>query len=491
MSDKGASLSFAVYSGGKPADQVDLSSAYLIGSDDVPLRAEFALRGGVIQCRKRTPGPAGLVVLYDLDGVGQTMAETVRVPERKNPYILTLELTRSRLLRIHQKVEEWGLLEQAEAQPALKKVDAARDLLIRALQAASPGESAEIGHEALVAAVSASEELARIHAGILAQRRRTAGTAKRVFGCGVALDKTAEGYRKALAAGFDFVCLPVLWRDVEPTEQNFNWKPLDSWVEWLSKNRIPIKGSALVSFTEANVPDWLYIWEHDFETIRDLTFEHVKRVIGRYASYISVWDVVDGIHAQSTFTFSFEQLMELSRMATAAAKQVAPKCTSVVNVRGPWGEFYAANQRTIPPTLYADMILQNGLNFDALGVQFSFGEGAMTARDMFQVSSILDTYGKFGKPLHLSAVCAPSAADPSGSAGGWHGGWTDESQAAWLREFATIALSKPFVDKIAWHRLCDSDTLATPATGLLRADLTPKPAMKEMAKLKQEYSAGG
>lgn len=517
MTDKPSILNFAVYSGGRPAEAVNLAGAYVIGTDDVPLRAEIGFRGGLISCKKRAPGPAGLVMLWPMDGVGTTLTETVRVPERKSPYVLTLEMARARLLRIHQKVEEWGLLDHPEAQAALKKVDDARDILIKALQADTPAEASDLGHKALVAAVAASEELTRLHAALFVQRRKAGGNMpKRIFGCGISLDKTADGYRKALAAGFDFVTLPIAWRDIEPTEQNFNWKPLDAWIEWLSKNRLPIKGSALVSFTEAHVPDWLYIWEHDFETIRDLAFEHVKRVVARYASHIQVWDVVDGIHAQSAFTFSFEQLMELTRMATAAVKQAAPKCVSVVNIRGPWGEYYAANQRTIPPTLYADMIMQNNLNFDALGVQFAFGEGGLAARDLFQISSILDAFGKFGKPLHLSAVAVPSGGGAAGMgvapAGGggsggsaasvdggasagsagafsaWRKGWTEESQALWLREFVQIALSRPFVDKISWQRLADGDAGGTPRAGLLRADLTPKPAMREMMKMKAEFA---
>jgi len=38
-----------------------------------------------------------------------------------------------------------------------------------------------------------------------------------------------------------------------------------------------MKGVGLVNFTEYNLPDWIYIWEHDFETIRDLVYEHIRR----------------------------------------------------------------------------------------------------------------------------------------------------------------------------------------------------------------------
>lgn len=63
-------LSFAVYSNGQPATTVNLSGAYLLGTDDVPLRAEITFQDGVITCRKRAAGPAGLALLWDVPGVG-------------------------------------------------------------------------------------------------------------------------------------------------------------------------------------------------------------------------------------------------------------------------------------------------------------------------------------------------------------------------------------------------------------------------------------
>lgn len=353
--------------------------------------------------------------------------------------------------------------------------------------------------------MKSSEDLTRYHAELfLARRRQSSGFGRRVFGCAVPLDKPTETVRRRLAAAFDFVTVPIVWRDIEPSEQAFNWKPLDAWVELLAKYRVPMKGSALLSFSEQHVPDWLYIWEHDFDTIRDLAFEHVRRVINRYGQYIHTWDVISGIHANNCFTFNLEQLMELTRMTAALTKQVGPRGVAIIGLVAPWGEYYVRNQRTIPPLLYADMAVQSGVNFDAFGLQFYFGPGidGMFVRDMFQISSMLDHFAKLGKPLHITAVQVPSgnptAKDEAGinavspvEGGHWHEPWSEQIQSEWLRQFLEIALSKPFVETVSWHSLADNSTQTVPCGGLLRSDLVPKAAYNQLMKTRSEILGDG
>ncbi len=491
-------LSFAVYCNGRLAEKLNLSGAYVVGTDDVPLRAEISFKNGIISCKKRAAGPAGLALLWEVPEAGSFLLETIRVQERDKPYILQVELARGRLMRIHHKLEDWGLLDYEGAEDLAAQVGEARELLIKALQADEPAQAAALGQQALSIAVQASEELSRFHSSVLlARRRQTNALPKRIFGCSVHLDHPAELSRKRLAGVFDFVILPIVWRDIEPTEQTFNWKPLDAWVEALAKGPVPIRGSSLLSFGEKSVPDWLYIWEHDFDTIRDLAFEHVRRVINRYGQYIQAWTIASGIHANTCFTFSFEQLMELTRMTAALTKQLSPRGMAVVELIHPWGEYYARNQRTIPPLLYADMAVQSGVNFDAFGLQFLFGPAVdgMYVRDLFQISACLDSFSKLGKPLHITAVQVPSdttvvkgdAADGLPLDGGmWRQPWTEQIQAEWLRRFVEIALSKPFVETVSWHSLADHPRQDVPHGGLLRADHAPKAAYKQLLTLRSE-----
>ena len=501
-------LRFDVFSNGRPAEQQSLQGAYLVGSDGVPLRAELKFQSGQIICTKRAAGPAALALPWHVRGFGTVMQETVRLPEREQAYNLHMELVRGRLMRIAQKREDWGLFDYEGCEPITGRISKARDLLIRALQAETSAEIAEFGDQALCEAVSGGEELSLFHAEIFLSRRIQNGTfGPAPLGCVADLNNFDEPYRKNLAEAFDYVTLPIHWRTIESKEQEFTWLKLEKWVDWLGRNQIPIKAGPLVSFDEYSLPDWLYIWEHDFETVRDMTTEHARRVVKRYAHAVTQWHVISGLHANNSFNFNFERIMEMTRLVTSLTKQLAPRSVIVIDVVAPWGEYYARNQRSIPPLLYADMAVQSGINFDAIGLQFYFGRSSegMFVRDMFQISAILDRFSNLGKPLHVSALQAPSSVlpaepenghslpkNPIHGGGYWHGEWNEAIQAKWLKHFCLVALSKPFVESITWRGLCDPKEVSNlpgaslPTGGLIRADGTPKAGYRTLLKIREE-----
>ena len=102
-------LRFRVFSEGKPAKKADLSGAYLVGGDGVPVRAEIEFKNGEIICRKRVAGPVGLTLVWPVKGLGRIALETTRLPERERPYLLQLELARGRMMRLAHKQEDWEL----------------------------------------------------------------------------------------------------------------------------------------------------------------------------------------------------------------------------------------------------------------------------------------------------------------------------------------------------------------------------------------------
>jgi hypothetical protein len=192
-------------------------------------------------------------------------------------------------------------------------------------------------------------------------------------------------------------------------------------------------------------------------------------------------------------------------MTAALTKQLSPRGTAILELVAPWGEYYARNQRTIPPLLYADMAVQSGVTFDAFGLQFHFGPAidGMYVRDMFQISSTLDLFAKLGRPLHITGVQVPSdttaAQDRDQNrdrheavpalaldGGTWHDPWTEDIQADWLRRFIELALSKPFVETVSWQGLADHSRQEVPHGGLLRADLAPKAAYRQLLTIRSE-----
>ncbi len=482
-------LRFKVFRDGAVPLTLDLSTAYLVGSDNVPIRGDFTYDNGEIFCRKRAAGPAALVLLWETHNFGAIELETTRLPERDEPYILNVELARGRMMRFVQKREEWGLLDLAEAQGVNDKAGECRDLLIEALiHVDEPATASIYADRCLATALPLAEQAALTHADLLLQRRvSTRSFPRGAFGCLADVTNTTEPYRRLLIGNNDFIQVPIPWKTIEPQEQKYDWTVTDEWLDFLRRARMPVVAGPLVQFSEASIPDWLYIWEHDYETVRDFLYEHIDRVVTRYANQAAYWNVLSGLHVNAQFSFTFDQLMDLTRMTVGLVKKTNASARTMVELTQPWGEYYATNQRSIPPLLYAEMIVQSGISFDMFALQLRFGipRDGCWQRDLFQISSLLDRFAPFGKPLMVSGMQVPSQPESSGGAGVWRKPWSEGLQSKWLEAVTDIALSKPFVEAISWRDLIDTPTMAIPHGGLANADLSPKQAFKTWSSLRR------
>jgi len=468
----------------------------LFGPDDIPVRGQLQVEGDEIVGMRHSETAVGLATLWEVGRVGKMFLQTTRLPSRERPYILNVELARARLLRISQKREEWGAADLSLPEEHRELIDEALDRFIAALcQLDEPAAAGRLADEALTLALQGGEALALAHGRAHLERRNSAqGFARHSFGC--CLDPKRMGdpkYLKHVKEQFHFVTVPMTWRDLEPEEQKRDFGVLDECVRWLNHQRIAAKVGPLLTFSPPGVPDWLYIWEHDFEQVREMAYEFVRAVVERYGPKVQAWDVISGMNAENCFKFSFDQLLEMTRSAALAAKRASPRSLVLIELTEPWGEYYATNQRTVPPLIYADMIGQSGVPFDGYGIRVRFGWGGegMRTRDLLELASLLDRFAVLGRPVHLSGVQAPSAADSrdnsgkGGEAGYWHGPWSEAVQADWLEQVYQVALSRSYVETVTWQDLADRGAGGVMRHGgLLREDLTAKPAFARLVGLK-------
>ena len=146
------------------------------------------------------------------------------------------------------------------------------------------------------------------------------------------------------------------------------------------------------------------------------------------------------------------------------------------------------------------MVVQSGTNFDALALQFYFGLGddGLFVRDLLDVSSLLDKFANFAKPLHISAAQVPSdtSVDPWDAWGGaksvidggtWRRPWDEPLQAEWLKMLYAVCLSKPYVKTVTWRDLADYEGHYLSHGGLLHADLKAKASFNAYRRFREGY----
>lgn len=551
-------LRFAVFDQPGQPHAWRVEQAYLFGADDIPIQAEISLESGEIVATKTVETAAGLCITARVDmslGGGKSKClgtlhlKTCLLPDRQEPYLLFLELARHQLMFVFNKLEQWGLFDLPPDHPSMRQFERAQATFTRALveqrHHPEPGSGQDwtgafnpvadaLARECLALALDAGEQLTLVQADrqlqgrftgrLFAQAQQRAagsvtperampdGVAKAPESPGVVLRalpqlgvavpavNLAEPLAQACAQAAEFLHVPMRWIDMEPVEGKYDVARTDKWIEWAVRTaKIPVHAGPLIDLRRGAVPEWLLIWEHDYETLRELVYEHVKTLVTRYRRTVSRWTVVSGIHVNDHFALTLERIMDLCRMACLLVRKLQPTAKVNIEVTQPWGEYFAFNRRSMPPYLFADMVAQAGVAVDAYSVRVPLGQPqpGRIMRDLMSFSDVLDRYSELDKPLFVSGLGTPAQALPApavaaaenksgivSDAGFWRAPVSSASQAAWLQAATTIALSKPFVQGVYWQDLFDSPLAEMPTSGMVTEGGLQRPAFKAWTDLR-------
>ena len=326
------------------------------------------------------------------------------------------------------------------------------------------------------------------------------------IGCAVSPRLCSEALQRTVLGACDFVTMPMRWLDLEPSEGQYAFAGTDKWIEWAVRAaKLPIVGGPLVEIRPSCMPEWLSIWENDYETFRELVYEHIQKVVVRYRRTVARWTVCGGLHINSNFKLAFEQIRDLTRVCVLLVRKLQPGAKVMVEIAQPWGEYHAQDRKSLPPLMYADALAQSGLPIDAIGLRLQMGQPVpgQSTRDLAAISALLDRYAAFEKPIALTAVGAPSASKASqpsdaatveSPAGWWRQGWSEFAQSDWLAAVAAIACGKSYVQSFCWQDLADPPDGSTapemPMGGLVNAGGSPKPAGTRLTQIHNALRAG-
>ncbi|MCA9285220.1 MAG: hypothetical protein KDA22_08410 [Phycisphaerales bacterium] len=479
-------LSFRVFEGSEPATNWPLSNAHLLERDDLAVRSEITFADGVIRCRRRGTNAAALCLLHDAGPLGRLMLQTCLLPDRDEPYVLSLELARYKIKQFIAKSEEWQMFELPFDHPATERWEQARSQFTLAMNETDPVKANGHARASLDAAIEATERLALAHAEILLHRRFGGRAASSTtLGFRVWPGQFTENIRTAVTRDADVVMLPVRWNLIEIAEGRFDWDPLDRWMSWAQGQGKPVVAGPLLDFSEESLPEWMKVWQHDYDTCRDLVYDHLERVVSRYRGVVGLWNLASGLNTLEHFVFSPEQMVDLVRMAALLVRQMRKGARTMVELVQPFGEFTARRRDALPPLLFLDRLLQEGVQLDCVGVQLCFGNGPGHAtRDLMQISSLLDRFLLFELPVMVTALGVP-ALPGAPQVGCWHGEWSPQVQSDWAARIFPIAMSKPFVEAVFWAELYDHPLQSTPGLGLLDAAGVPRPAMPRLCGMRR------
>lgn len=318
-------------------------------------------------------------------------------------------------------------------------------------------------------------------------------------------DEKNEAYKSYFAQTFNMATLPFYWNTLEPQRGNPRYskdspkiyrRPTpDLCLEFCHAHGIEPREHALAY--EQFFPEWLY--GADTATTKQELERRMQEIAQHYSDKIPTIEVVNEMFWPKGRT-QFYDSPDYIEWCFKTAEKYFPKNQLAINESMPpaWEENCRATDRYYA---YIEANLLKGARIDAIGMQFHLFnqkenefEATRTVLNPALLYKHMDLYAGLGKPLQISEVTIPAYSNEE----------EDEAiQADLLEKLYSIWFSHPNVEQIIYWNLVDGyahvwsqDLQEIRASmgnmtlgenyfygGLLRFDLTPKPAYHRLCEL--------
>jgi hypothetical protein len=484
---------------GLPADAVEeLTRACVAGGpDSMPYPTEVAIAEDRLLVRRNVDESGYLIVPWSIEGAGRLMATSPTLMERDAPYHLQVELARGKVNQLRNQAADWlsGGLQMPD-----RLEDAIRDATLgfaRAVTEASPARAGAQAQTALVQAFQAADKLVHVYMNQVFQvRHQRQPRLDTALACRLGPALPTADQTALLVNAFNAVAIPFTWRDIQPSESDFQWEVHEDLLTWAQANNLAVVGGPLIDFSPARLPDWLWLWERDLPSLVSLLCTYVETVIRRYRGRIRTWQLSAASNAADVLGLGEDELLWLTVRLAEAARQVDPGLDLTVGIAQPWGEYMALQDHTHSPFIFADTLIRSGMNLGGLDLELILGvtPRGSYCRDAIEMSRLIDLYALLGVPLQVtlgypSAAGTDESADPAlaVTAGSWRGGYTAEMQALWAEKHIGLALCKPSIRAVTWTHFRDGVAHQFPHCGLVDEDGTPKPALARLLELREKH----
>ena len=458
-------LRFDVHHEFTNASEQRLYGAHLLGRDDLPVAGQLKWKSGGIRCEPAEPTATALCLEVDAGAMGRLMLQTCLLKQRDEPYLLFLELARHLIKQYIAKSEECKLFDPTLAGESLKRWEHARTLFVRSMNEVDFDKAEIYAKDSLIAGLDANEQLALLHAELLVKRRFGMKPSTSTV-IGVRVDPRSDiKVCGDTAKILDVLMVPTPWKLIEPTKGEFRFQEMDRWMAFAAQTKRPIVAGPLLRFDKNTLPPWMEPAKKDFSMCVDRAYTFMEHVVQRYSGVVTMWNLGSGLHSNEHFEFTDEQMMDLTRRASVLTRQSRPGARTLIELTELFCDHVSSRPGALTPWQYLERLSQEGIHFDAVGIQMCFGgaTGGTAMRDLMQISAVLDRFLAFDCKVMVSAFGVPSRqVDPKN--GWWRNPWSEQVQSVWASRFVTIALSKPFIETVVWERLIDE---GEDATGLL------------------------
>jgi hypothetical protein len=478
-----------------PAERITdeiVQQAYLMGIDRASWPARISVENGMLLIYRSVSDSANLHIPWPLEGIGQLSFTTGSLMEQEAPYQLPLEIARGTVSQLSEQLFDWksiGLLVPDKVAELVSK--SVRALSSAALAQDNPADSVALAEKALHIANEAGNLLAAAYVEqALAIRRRGGGKMASFLGADLGMKKLDNYASRHFPAAFNAANLPIRWRDIEAVESHYDWSICDMQIEWCRQHNLYVSAGPLLPFDTNALPDWLTLWEGDYENLSLFFADYIRAVVERYRGKVNLWQCAGRVNTGEVLSLTEEDKIRLTASAIEIVRSLDPDTPAVVSFDQPWAEYMSRQEIDFPPLHFADALVRSDLGLSGVMLEINAGyyPGGSLPRNPLEFSRQLDAWSVWGLPLWLS-ICAPSSCDADPMANRNvkvpPGTWSPAAQQAWVARYVPLMLAKTGVQGVLWNQLHDSRPHDFPYGGLFDLRRRAKPALLTMASLRR------
>lgn len=430
-----------------------------------------------LSARLKVPGFGEIYCWADNRGEGYTKPGNIN---------FVVDAAATRLRRVREALE---LAKQESA-----KLDPQTEKYLK--DAAQPVTDVRTAYAALAGGLHAGEQISLARARNRISRLAKPRTDFFFGGMISGYDHLGPKWEQLVRDRFNFATASwYTWKDEQPVEKRIDYARMDGSIQWCLDRKIMPKGFGYCYMTRGATPEWIRSWP--FEKILPEYVRVVKQTMQRYAGKLPYAEIINEAHDKSNlWHLSQPQIIEITKAVCQAAREGSPTVKRQINNCCLWAEYARTpnkdGTRRWSPYRYIADCISGGVEFDVLGLQLYYPQ-----IDILEIERMLDRFKAFNKPIHITEIATasvdgpdPNSMRPKTTAPGWHGPWSEPTQADWLEAIYTLVYSKPEFEAIGWWDLTDIPGHFWPHGGLLHADLTPKLAYHRLGQLQKAWGVG-
>ena len=475
-----------------------IDRAYMAGIEGIPWHVQIQFDSDTLLVTREESESGYFYIPWRVDGYGELMLSTTSLIERDRPYHLPIELARGTINRIRNQLAAWKLAGLSVPREIMATCRRAATLLARAVLSQADREAAlDLAEEALRISAQVIQDLMSDYTQqVLEIRHQQSLKLPTVFGAHLGSSLVGENRANLLLAAFNSAVVGMSWSQIETNSGEFKWNVYDQQVEWCRRRAVRVLSGPLVQLDQRTVPDWLFLWEDDFESLQSHVLAYVQAAVKRYHGKVTLWNCAGRMNINSAFRFTEEQRLNLTVRAIETVRQIEPRTPLIVSLDQPWGEYVVSNPLDLPPIQFADTLARADLGLSGFGLEINVGywPGGTLSRDLLEFSTQLDRWSLLGLPLVIFLTSPsgthqdPHALEGVGPLEGLaEGGPSLESQRVLYDRLVQLLLTKPNVQGIIWNQLFDSEQHDYPHGGLFDGDGQPKPALDALTTIRQHH----